>query len=331
METEELVVRYAGAPEGLTYLLPHVKDHFFTEVTETEERRVGSPQALTDPQDADILLSGAPLEQIRALPADRSVVAPFRIHMICDVRGGAEEAFNRVAAKERRNIRRCLRQQGYTYTFATGDDAFIAFYDEMYLPTMDVRHSKQARTVERERALHDIFRRGLLMLVSDRDGTAVGGAACRVDRDARTLHVRLMGVRGGDVGLLKLGVVRATYGFLIQWAAENDFDWMDLQGCEPFLTKGTMQSKSLLGARAVIPDIPLGRLALRLQPVRDTPAVRTSLVRNPLLIHGEDGASVGVGYFQDATRSPRTDLPHPKLGVEFVRHLDLDELFTPGT
>lgn len=255
-------------------------------------------------------------------PADGSgLVLPLRVHMVADL-GPAGPG---ISPRERKRQRRRVRD--YRYDFAvTGRDAdFEFFYDRMHVPTMRARHGEHARTLGRAQAFREVFRAGFLLLVRS-GGQPVAGVLCRAD--GRTCHARLVGWLDGDPAHLRREAIKTGNHFLLAWAGRAGFTAVDFQGGEPFLTKGTFQSKRHLGARAVVPGTGLGLARVRLTAGRDTPALRDMLARNPALALADDGGLTAV-YFADAARPPRLDIGYACPGIADHRVLRLDE-FTAG-
>ncbi|MFE7114593.1 hypothetical protein ACFU99_04115 [Streptomyces sp. NPDC057654] len=137
-----------------------------------------------------------------------------------------------------------------------------------------------------------------------------------------------MGVEDGAERHYVSGAFKSIYHLLIGWAAENGVRRLDLQGTEPFLSKGTFQWKRRLGSRVIVPPNHFGDKRLWLQVCQDIPAVRDFLVVNPTLAKTADGLLEAI-YFHDEQRPPQFDFSARTPGVDRARHVDLDEYLVP--
>ncbi|MER5539945.1 GNAT family N-acetyltransferase [Streptomyces mirabilis] len=248
----------------------------------------------------------------------------MRVHMVIDFDDALEKVLQRISKSQRRAFRRNSQQFQWSWEIEQDAEWFDFFYDRIYRATMRRRHGFRQRTETRESAYECLFRTGRLFVLS-RDGERVAARLCHWDPRSRILTPRLVGVVDGSDEHYKTGAITAMHFFLIDWAANNGVRRIDLQGTEPFLSKGTYQSKRLFGTRVILPPNHFGRKRLWLQVRRDTPGVREFLVANPVIAESSDGCLEGV-YFYDAERPARVEAyPARSPGVERIRHVNLDE------
>lgn len=324
----DVSVSYSGLPEGLAYTLDFTEERRAHETgapavrhsTTIKGSRLGSPDLLPD---ADIVIVGTSSARARELPASAALVVPMRVHFVIDLDADLETVRGRISKSERRHFRRRSRSRQWEWTVETDPAWFDFFYDRIYRATMARRHGTHQRTETRDAAYECLFRAGRLFVLTQ-NGERVGARLCHWNPVTRVLTSRLLGVLDGADEHYQAGVIKAMHFFLIEWAAANGVRRVDFQGTEAFLSKGTYQSKRLLGARVVLPPNHFGRKRLWLQVRRDTPRVRDFLVANPVLAETTDGALEAV-YFRDDERPARLDYPARSPGVDRVRLIDLDE------
>jgi hypothetical protein len=319
-------VSYTGLPEGLAYTL---------EFTELRRERAGEHAERTSATitgrdlrsgaaalpDADIVIAGTSASQARRLPAPASLVVPMRVHFVVDIDGDAQTLRRRISERERWQFARNVRQYGWIWGSVEDPSWFDFFYDRMYRPTMYERHGMRERTEGKESSYECLFRTGQLFALCE-NGERIAGALCHWNRASRVLTLRLLGVLDGSKEYLDRGALKAVYHFLVAWAADNHVRQLDLQGTEPFLSKGTYQWKRRLGTRVVIPPNHFGAKRLWFHVLRDTPAVRDFLIANPVLAESADGTLEAI-YFHDEDRPARLDYSAKSPGVERARLVDV--------
>lgn len=319
----EISLRYQGFPEGLKYIVPYLLDQgglAAGPATRTGwqaiRRGVGTP-------DADVLLVGCSRWRARRLPADRSLLLPFRVHLLLDVHHDVAAMYQRVSRRQRREFAATRRRHEWTSQISTDPDDLLFFYERMHLPAMDVRHGERARSVDWDVALHCLLRKGFLLFVTE-GGKRVTGVLCRLDDHGRTLRMRLLGVLDGDETHYRSGAVKAVYYLTMEWAAANGVSLIDFAGADPFPGRGVFQFKSRFRPTTALPTDHHRDRRVYLRVVADTPAVRDFLVATPMLTVDESDRLVAT-YFRDPARPARTDIQAESAGVHSTRLIDLDE------
>lgn len=324
-------VSYTGLPEGLAYTLEFTE--LRRECAGDRAKRVSATitgrdlrSGTTALPDADIVIVGTSAYQVPRLPATASLVAPMRVHFVVDIDVDAQQLRRRISERERWQFSRNVRRYGWVWHAVEDPAWFDFFYDRMYRPTMHKRHGQRERTESKGSSYECLFRTGRLFALCE-NGERIAGALCHWNRTSHVLTLRLLGVLDGSEEYLDRGVFKAVYHFLIAWAADNDIRQFDLQGTEPFLSKGTYQWKRRLGTRVILPPNHFGAKRLWLHVRRDTPAVRDFLVSNPILAEAPDRTLEAV-YFHDAHRPARLDYSAKSPGVDRTRLVDLDEFLS---
>jgi hypothetical protein len=327
-------IAYAGVPQGLVTILP-LLEHHRADRPHGVPSRVGRRASRSDLlrggrgiDDVDILAVGCDVRQVPRLPRDRSLVLPFRVHLVVDVDGDAESMRQRVSERERWEFARNRRRHGWGWERDDDPRAFEHFYERLHRPTMAMRHGPRTRTESKTVAYECLFRRGPLFFVSEA-GRRVAGVLCRWDPGSRTLTTRLLGVLDGDPAHYRSGAFKAVYHLLIEWACSSGVEHIDLHGTEALISKGIFQWKRRFHPRVVLPPNHLAHKRLWLHVRRDSAAVRDFLTANPVLAMTPDGGIEGV-YFRDRDRRARTELSCSCPGVRRHREVDLDAFLAPS-
>lgn len=316
-------IAYAGLREGLTYVLPFL-----------EERRGGS-RVVRDSGTvrwrsllrsapgvrADLLAVGCTTRRARRLPDRAAVLLPFRVHLELPISADPQARARQVSRKDRQHFARQRRRLDWAAELGTDRADFDDFYDRFHLPTMRSRHGDATRSLDRSTAFECVFRRGVLLFVTEH-GERVAGLLCRID-DRSRMTLRLAGVRDGAAEHYRSGVFMAGYLLLQEWAAGAGVERLDLSGCEPFLSKGIFQFKRKLHPEVVRPDNHFRDKRLWLGALRDTPGVRDFLVANPMVAEAGDGRFVAT-YFYDESREPCLGYRWQTPGIAGSRLVDLD-------
>jgi hypothetical protein len=321
----EPVIAYHGLPEGPRYALPHL----FGQHGGDGHRRLAPARwpALAGAAHADLLIVGCSPRQARRLPADRSLILPFRINLVIDIDPDHDVMLRRVSGNERRQFAKLRRQFDWAWERSTSVADLAWFFERMHLPTMALRHGEVTRGCDYATAEECLFRRGHLFFVTEGD-KRVAGVLCRVDERNRSMTMRLLGVLDGDETHYRSGAVKAVYYLAIEWACANGIRRLDLSGGEPFPGTGVFQFKRRFHPTVELPGDHFAGKRLWLGVQRDTPAVRDLLVSTPMFAITRDGGLEAV-YFTDAERPPRTGVRAEAPGVSAVRTVDLDTFLAP--
>jgi hypothetical protein len=240
----------------------------------------------------DLILIGAGENLIRRLPTRNAVVLPRIVNQSLDVQGEWEDILKRMHKNLRKTHLKLMRRFGYEYEVSDKDKDFDLFFHEMYLPSMKVRHGRQAYIASYANA-YESFKRGILFLTK-RDGIYVSGGLCDIPSEPGVVNFLLVGVMNADQQLMDEGAQSAVYHAVIHWANKHHFKKIDFQGTEPYLSKGILENKKRWGAFVRIQSNK--RLWLKIH--RHTPAVNRFLKDNPCIMINEQGNLQGL-FFAD--------------------------------
>lgn len=324
-------ILYAGLPEGLRYTLDFTEQRRQRDTDDAPARRTfritsGSVPDLAEDTGADVVVVGTSRRRARRSPRHRSLVIPLRVHFVVDCELGADQALARISKGVRRDVRQQSRKHDWHFSIERDVATFDHFYDQMYLPTMRARYGSRARTEGKASAYECLYRSGVLFMLTEA-GRPVAGHLCHWEPKTRVLTSRLLGVLGGGEDQYSAGVVKVLYHLMIEWATNNQVRALDLQGTEPFLSKGTYQMKRRFGSRVVVPSNHFGGKRLWLQVRHDTPTVRDFLVANPVVVENDHG-TLDIVFFFDRNRPARDDLQWDSPGIDQMRRVDLDEFLS---
>ena len=253
---------------------------------------------------------------------------PFRLHLLLDVVGDSDAMYKTVSKNERRQFANLRRRHEWSAEIATGDADFDFFYERMHLPTMDLRHGRDTRSVEKTIAHRALFQQGLVLYVKEGE-KRVAGVLIRLEDEAKTVRMRLLGVLDGDESHYWSGAVKAVYYLTMEWAASNGCTLIDFAGCDPFPGRGVFQFKRRFHPRAVHPEDHYRDRRVYLRVARDSPIVRDFLVATPMFATDEQDLVYAV-HFADSTRPALTNIRADGPGVHASRTIDLDEFFSDG-
>jgi Acetyltransferase (GNAT) domain len=326
-------IAYAGWEPGFVTILPlleHQRAHQAGTASSRTERWISWSELPRNgvTGSADIVTVGGDAGDLSRLPGTRSLILPFRVHLVVDVDGDAESMRRRICPRERWEFRRNRRRHDWTWEWDDDPRAFEHFYERMHRPTMARRHGPRTRTEQKAAAYECLFCRGPLFFVSEA-GRRVAGVLCRWDPRTRTLTTRLLGVLDGDQAHYRSGAFKAVYHLLIEWACGAGVEHIDLHGTEALISKGIFQWKRKFHPRVVLAPNHFAHKRVWLHVARDSEAVRRFLVANPVLAMTAQGDMEAL-YFRDRDRQPRTDLGSSCPGVLRRREVDLD-VFLSGT
>ena len=322
-EEPRLAVGYQGFPSGGRHVVPFLREQLERsgdEVTVTERR--GRRRSTVD--GADILFTGCGSAQAAALPAENSLVLPFRIQQILEVLPDMEAMSKKVSRNERKQFANLRAKNDWAWERGHTMADLEFFYERMHLPTMGFRHGKATRSADWDTAVNCLFQRGALFFVTE-GGKRVAGVLVRLDDDRRILRARLLGVLDGDEKHYRSGAVKALWYLGMECSVGHEkIEQMDMSGGEPFPGKGVFQFKRRLHPLTELPTDHFRDKRLHLRVLRDTDAVRDFLVFTPVIAVDEAGKLTAV-HFADAERPAHTRIVGTGPGIESSRVIDLDE------
>jgi hypothetical protein len=316
---------YIGVAEGLLYIAPFVDQCFFEHssveregVLEWEQLEVFLHQNQTD-----MSLLMASLAVVQRCQQSGDIIGLSRIHQKVDVSAGWEYVLGQISHRESKRRAQSIKE-GFKFDVSTEDEDFFSFYRSMHVPTMSARYGAFARSVQEQSAYLDLFKQGVLFRIHLNEEW-VAGSVSQIDRSARTLNARLIGVKDGWALYRTNGAQNFVYHAILEWASNQSFiDSVDFQGCEPFLTKGTFQYKKRFGAQAVIPENTFGLRRILIRAPTLSAATRQFLINNPFIGLDADG-ELQAQYFFDSDHVIRSDIPFASKGIHSRVSHNLDQ------
>lgn len=306
---------YLGVKEGLQYIAPFVAQCFFEDSFINQEGAMEWEQlgGFIKQNQTDMSLLMASLDVIRQHQQPGDVVGLSRIHQKVDVSAGWEHVLGQLSHRESKRRAQSITR-GFQFDVSIEDADFFSFYRTMHVPTMSARYGAFARSVEEQDAFSSLFKRGVLFRIK-MHADWVAGSVSQIDLPARTLNARLIGMKDGSAVYRANGAQSFVYHSILEWASnQSSIDWVDFQGCEPFLSKGTFQYKKRFGAQAVIPENAFGQLRILIRVPSLCASVRKFLINNPLIGLDADG-QLQAQYFFDADHEVRSDIPYASKGI----------------
>lgn len=314
---------YVGPARHARFIQPFVEfrlfgDHRYSRVYAGSEAGETDVAAAQVGEDVSITIGGD--ELLSACLSARSYVVPLYLRLFVEF-SPQGEPLRQPSSSERKRQRQRLARYQYSCEVSNDDSDFYSFYHGMYLPTMRNRHGSRAHVLDERSAFDDIFKSGMVFWLTSH-GVKVAGVLCNFDN--RVCNARLVGwLDGGQVHLEREALKTANH-LLIGWAGAAGFRILDFKGCDPFVSKGTYQSKRHLGVRAALDLSEQAYARLQFAAVPEKFCIRDFLAANPPILMNS-GGDLGVGFFSDQHRPERANLPYACPGIEFKRSIDIDD------
>lgn len=136
-----------------------------------------------------------------------------------------------------------VRKQGYTREVSDSDADWREFFDRMLLPHATARFEDTAH-VPSSLTMRQLRNKGRLLFI--RHGNRRVGGGCILPTGRWALFERL-GIRDGDVDLMRDGALAALYLFAIDWARDRGFEYFDAGSTLPFPDDGLARYKAKFG------------------------------------------------------------------------------------
>jgi hypothetical protein len=170
--------------------------------------------------------------------------SPTSIHMVLKLNRFQDwTEIEKAMQLQKRKIKTAHRN-GLSLEVSKSDTDFDLFYNRMYVPMMQERHPGYGVIHTRDSA-YGQFRNGLLMLVRNENGEAIGGGLFNTTkRSAFLLHTGLL---DGDTCWYEHGASSALYYHSIQWFYNNKFWLYNAGGCRAFASDGLYEFKRRWG------------------------------------------------------------------------------------
>jgi len=142
--------------------------------------------------------------------------------------------------RQKRNLS-LIRRHGFTCRVASSPEEFDFFYDRMYIPMVQRRHSGYGKIEPRD-IQFKYFQSGVLLQVLSPDNQPVSAGLLLPDN--LVLFYTSNGLTDGSMEWFRRGALAALYYFSIQYGYENGFRILDLGSTRPFLRDGIYTHKS---------------------------------------------------------------------------------------
>jgi hypothetical protein len=277
---EPLSVFYYGTLLSYDYLVDSFySEHSIVRERETVSVRLGSRLLKTESA-SDLVIGDfawpyhllAPKRGFLRVPPQIS----HRIELPADW-ASVEQRFS--ARKTTRDELRKVEKFGLTFRTTVDREAIDRFYDTMYLPYGQRRHTNLADLEPRD-VIQKTAARGALIEVLHRDSVVGGGILLRVDHVMQFMWLGV--VDGLDAGL-QGAVGAALYCFSMKHAIDVGCTEINLMYAPAHLNNGVHRYKRKLGAR-VSDDWPYGQLLMKV--ARLTPAVVSLFANTPFAAVG---------------------------------------------
>ena len=189
----------------------------------------------------------------------------------------------------REDLRR-VKSRGYTLEESTGSRRdWREFEREMLLPYAQQRFGDEARRPA-PGLLREVRKRGtLLFLIQEGRRVAGGCMLC----DGGEVWFAALGIKGGDIDLMRDGAIAGLYALGIEWANRLGMHRFDASSTSAFELDGLARYKRKWGMSPVRePLTPL--IAVRVDPRHE--ALRLAIERQPFWIESEgDGLDIYRG------------------------------------
>jgi hypothetical protein len=200
-----------------------------------------------------------------------------------------------VAEGRSRSRRRDLRQlakHGFRYELTTDEKTLLAFYDDMYLPTMKSSHGDGAVLMRRDQMLQRAKEGKCELLIVAQKQQRIAGSLIAYDGEMPRLWSS--GIRSADRRYLRLGAGNAIYLFSFHYLLQCGYHRVNIGRTRAFLSDGALYFKRRFGVS--LSDASKDVFAIRFGS--PSAAVRSCLSANPFVF--VDGSSLHAAVFVSA-------------------------------
>lgn len=289
---------------GLGYCKPLLQSMLF-EGKPQENKAAGvfvlRPGQLDLIGESDLIIIESGRFLISKLRDESAIMLPFRVQLIVDLGGEWRQVEERFHRHIRQHMRRSLAAFQYDYVITRSEQQLASFYNEMYVPTMHLRHGDLAAIMPFQEA-SQLLRHGWLFLVK-RDGASVCGWLGHARQNI--VEYREMGVLKGDLQLMKEEVVDAMIYLAIRWAHQQGYLAFRLGDVWPFLSGGFL-AKRKWGATVSVSPNQHKQIWIRI--MRDTPAVQSFCRDHPCIVVDRSGTLRGLYVVDDPCKITSLEL-----------------------
>ncbi len=177
------------------------------------------------------------------------VRSPHWVRMVVDLAPNINESglWALYHRGQRRWIQKLI-QNGYTIEQSSSREDFWYFYNHMYVPTMQVRHSEYSGYGDSQ-YFEKLIKTGILQFICSPEGKRVGGQVSLPRFPV--MYGVVIGVLEGDEKWHKEGVMVGLYHYALKYAIEQHFQRFDAGEVMPMITNGLYLFKQRLGLHPV--------------------------------------------------------------------------------
>ena len=202
-----------------------------------------------------------------------------------------EDVYKGRSRSRRRDIRQ-LAKNDIHYEITTEKQALLAFFDDMYLPTMKSSHGAGALLMGRDQMLQRLEEGKCELLVIKQKQRLIAGSLIAYDGEIPRLWSS--GVREADRRYLRIGAGNAIYLYSFRYLLERGYNSVNIGLSRAFLSDGALYFKKRLGI--TLTGASTNVFAIRFG--RPSAAVRSCLSANPFVC--VDGSVLHVAVFVPA-------------------------------
>ena len=290
---EPLRALYAGAGTNLEFL----RSLFFDQCEQRQSGRrasllrYGSALA-AQASSADLWLIERPPLWAKLLPANGAITLPAWIRQQLRLPRLMPESGRLLPRLLEKEVRRHIRQQGYSVDFVSQPDALREFYRRYYRPYIESRFGAGAIVVPEPLFLRQGAGQVLARLHAD--GVWIAGLLLKQHRSTMRL-----GWFGQDRNPPPPGASETLDGACIRYAHEKGVRTLIMGNTRPCLADGVLRYKAKFGAEITATRFPQIELAIDVR--RATPGVMQALEQQPLI-----GLRTGIPQVWKAVADPGT-------------------------
>ena len=224
----------------------------------------------------------------RRLQNKKFMILPEWVGMKLDISGSLENIYKKFKKSAKDDVR-IVKKRGYSYEISADLEKFVFFYHNICLPYTFKRHGELAQYASTHRPeineIKSMFEKGRLLLVKERD-KIVSGVIMTIIHSSKTAYLMYSGVDIKDNYLSKAAGA-ASYYFVIKWAKEQGFRFLNFGGARPFFNDGLFKYKTKWGMTLDISKRSFGIFGFKICNYKNK-AVIDFLEQNPFIYLKED-------------------------------------------
>lgn len=214
---------------------------------------------------ANIIISRASESQAEEYWKKGFIVLPDQIQQELDIKSGTERIEKKFKSILRAfAVNKEVDDLKFETSYNPNDLDF--FYEKMYVPLVKSRF-KDTGFIYPIKELKEYFASGAIIFVL-KGGKRIGGILL-TKRNAK-LNTVVLGVLGGDEGIIRSGYLPVMYHQAVRFAKENKFDLVNFGGSKPFVMDGVLRFKKKIGAKVLINESTPIINALYFPPIQST-------------------------------------------------------------